>query len=166
MFVVDGTPRSPAYVAAQIHQVWVVDAAKSYVESLFDGKTRFLPPSMRDLFTSNIRPYCEATVLRILLTEQQNNPRFDGLVAEFEKLIFLSCPTFDRMTKLEAVKSTMIDLDRLMFEKKELSWAQSWFAGLGHEETNPATLALLVQLLAIDTKSLRELTREIGSSAA
>jgi hypothetical protein len=140
MFVVDGTPRSPAYVAAQIYQLWVVDAAKSYVESFFHGETRFLPLNVRDRFASKIRLYCEASVLRVLLTEQQNNPRFEGLVAEFEKLIFPSAPTFDGTTKLEAMKSIMRDLDRLIFEeRKEFSWAQSWFAGIGHKETNPAT---------------------------
>lgn len=159
----DGTPRSPAYVAAQIYQVWVVHAANDYVERFFYGETQFLPPNLRDPFASKIRLYCEASVLRVLLTEQQNDLRFEGLVAEFEKLIFPSDPTFDGMTKLEAVKSIMRDLEQLISENKKLSWARSWFAGIGREETNPATLALLVHLLGIEIKSLRDLIHEINS---
>jgi hypothetical protein len=120
---------------------------------------------VQEPFAFKIRLYCEASALRVLLTEKQNNPRFEGLVAEFEKFIFPSVPTFDRIAKLEAVKLAMKNLNQLIFDKEEFSWARTWFTGIGREETNPATLALLVQLLAKDTKLLRELIREIGPPA-
>jgi hypothetical protein len=160
MLVLNGTPRPASYVAAQIYQVWVVDAAKALVESFFD-KTRFLPASLRDRFASKIRLYCEASVLRVLLAEQQNNPRFESLVVEFEKLIFPPTPTSEGMTKLEDTKQAMLNLDRLVSEKKEFSWARNWFVGIGHDETNPGVLMMFVQLLALDTKSLRELMYDI-----
>jgi hypothetical protein len=84
-----------------------------------------------------------------------------GLVVEFEKLIFPPTATSEGMTKLEAIKSAMKNLDRLIFEKKKLSWARSWFAGIGHGETNPETLRMFLELLAVDTKHLRELMRRI-----
>jgi hypothetical protein len=160
-FYVDGTPRSASYVAAQIHHLWVEDTAKDFVERFFDGKTRFLPANLRELFAHRILLYCEASVLRVLLAEKQSNPKFRSLVAEFEKLIFPPTPTSEGMTKLEAIKSAMKNLDRLIFEKKRLSWARSWFAGIGHNETNPATLLMFIELLAVDTKHLRELMRRI-----
>jgi hypothetical protein len=164
MFVVNGTPRPAAYVAAQIYKVWVQDSAKKFVEVFLDGKTRFIPANLRGPFVLKTHLYCEASVLRVLLTEMQSNPKFETLVVEFERLIFPLTQTSEGMEKLEAIKSAMKNLDRLIFEKKELSWARSWFADIGHDETNPATLHLLVQLLALDTKSLRGLIRDIRPS--
>src|SRR5262249_18255910 len=157
-------PKSATYWAAQIYQFSVVDEAKRFVASFFDGKTRFLPPSVREPFASKIPLYSEASALRVLPTEQQNNARLEGLVAEFEKLILPPSPTVEGMTKLEAVKSAMSDLNRLFSEKKELSWARAWFTGIGHNETNPETLMVFVQLLGTNTKGLRQLTADIQSS--
>jgi hypothetical protein len=107
--------------------------------------------------------YCEAGVLRVLLTQNEQDSNYNDLVQEFEKLIFPHGPTSEGMTKLKAVKSAMIDLDRLIVEKNgELSWALNWFAGIGHDETNPATLVMLVRLIALNTESLRDCIREIG----
>jgi hypothetical protein len=44
MFLVDGTPRPPAYIAAQIHHLWVEDAAKK-TSRVFSIKQR--PSSLR-----------------------------------------------------------------------------------------------------------------------
>ena len=73
-------------------------------------------------------------------------------------------PTVEGMTKLEAIESAMSDLNRLFSEKKEFSWARAWFTGIGHNETNPETLMVLVQLLGTNTKALRQLTADIQSS--
>lgn len=66
------------------------------------------------------------------------------------------------MTKLEAVKSAMKDIDELISEKRELFWARNWFSGIGHDEINPTTLVMFVRLVGLNTKSLRELIRGIG----
>jgi hypothetical protein len=95
------------------------------------------------------------------LTEKQSDVRYLGLVREFEKLIFPSSPASEGMAKLEAVKSAMKNIDELISEKKELTWARSWFSGIGHDETNPATLIMFVRLVGLNTRSLRELILEI-----
>src|SRR5262249_527688 len=162
MFVVDGIPRPAAYVATLIYQIWVEDTANYFVDRLFDRQTQFLPPNVQRPFENKIRLYCESSVLRILLMKQQVNPRFENLVKEFERLIFPPTPTPEGMTKPEAVKSAMLALHRLPSERKELSWARTWLADIGHNETNPATLALLVTLMTMDMGALRELLDEIS----
>jgi hypothetical protein len=157
-FYVGGVPRPASYVAAQIHHVWVESSAKELVEA---WKTR-LPADLRGPFADKVRLYCEASVLRVLLSEKQSNPKFEGLVVEFEKLIFPPAPTSEGMTKLEVIKEAMMNLHRLIFEKEKFSWARSWFAGVGHDETNPETLRMFLELLAVDLKLLRELIRDIG----
>ena len=164
MLVLNGTPRPAAYVASQIYNIWVKDSAKQFVKTFFDGETPRIPANLRGPFALRTHLCCEASVLRVLLTEKQNNPRFESLVVQFEKLVFPLNPTSEGMTKLEAIKSAMLNLDRLFSEKKEFSWARSWFRGIGHDETNSATLMLLVQLLASDIKLLRILMCDIRPS--
>jgi hypothetical protein len=160
-FVVNGAAKSAAYIAAQIYQLWVEDAAKHFVEEFFE---RFIAlDSKREPFTFKIRLYCEASVLRILLAEAQTgDQRYAGLVQEFEKLIFPPVRGSEAWNKLEAIKSAMSNLDRLFSDGKHFSWTRSWLAGIGYDETNPETLTLFVQLLGADIKSLRELLGEIG----
>jgi hypothetical protein len=76
---VDGTPRPASYVAAQIHHVWVESSAKELVEIFFEKKPRDLrlPTNLRGPFAHKVRLYCEASVLRGLLTEKQSNPKFE-----------------------------------------------------------------------------------------
>jgi hypothetical protein len=164
MFDVGGTPRPADYVAAFVYHLWVDDATTGLVNAFFNRGTTFIPVNKRDAFATKIKLYCEADVLRVLLTEKQTNPRYLDLNKEFEKLIFPFTRTAEGTTKLEAIKSAMINIDKLIFEEnKELSWARSWFETIGHNETNPATLFLLVELMGSNTRSLRQLIREIGS---
>src|SRR5262245_18049871 len=101
MFNVRGTPRSAAYVAKQLHMLFVEDSAKNY----FRPKDIHLPESPR--FYSKIYLYCEAAVLRVLLSEEQRNKDYKELVIEFEKLVFPRDPTHSGMVKLEAIKDAM-----------------------------------------------------------
>jgi hypothetical protein len=162
VFLVAGTPRPASYVAAQAYQFAVEDAAKSFIESFFGDGRRLIAADGQDRFVIKIRLYCEAAALRVLLTEKQNNDRYSDLVEEFEKWIFPRTGTAEGIAKLAAIKSAMKDIDRLIFDTKQLSWARNWFAGIGCDETNPVTLALLVHLMGLDTKSFRELIHEIG----
>ncbi len=117
MFVVDGTPRPAAYVAAQIYQVWIEDATSSLIKTFFTERP-YIPPNKRDQVALKTRLYCEAAALRVLLTEKQNDVRYSGWVREFEKLIFTSSPISEGTAKLEAVKSAMKNIDELISEKK------------------------------------------------
>jgi len=130
MFNVRGTLRSAAYVAQQLHMLFVVDGAKNY----FKPSDIHLPKDKSDLFYSKIYLYCEAAVLRVLLTEEHQNRNYKELVKEFEKLIFPP-PLHGGMTKLEAIKAAMKSHDQLFADKKEFSWARSWLKGIGHDET-------------------------------
>jgi hypothetical protein len=136
----------------------VIDAATEF----FAAKDLHLPEDRKAAFQGKIFLYCQAAVLRVLLIERQKNDGYEELLREFEKLIFPPKPTADGMTKLEAVKSAMKELDELFSEKKELSWCMKWFRGIGHEETNPAILALFAQLIGLNTRSIRQLVNEIG----
>ena len=158
------TVSSASRLAAQLYQFGVDDALKGFIDGFFHEKRRFIPANRQTMSALKLRIYCEADVLRVLLTEAENDPRYLELVRAFEKLIFSPAQTPETMAKLEAVKSAMVNIDRLIFEGKQFSWARSWFAGIGQNETNPATLSLLVELMALNTKSLRELVRKIGTT--
>jgi hypothetical protein len=158
MFNVGGTPRSASHVAQQLYMNFVVDAARDF----FKPSDIRLPEERWPLFHSRIFLYCEAAVLRVLLTEEQRNKAYKELVKEFEKFVFREDPSEGGMIKLEAIKAAMKAHDQLFTEKKEFSWARSWLKGIGHDETNPATLVLFVQLIGLNTRTVRELVHEIG----
>jgi hypothetical protein len=158
MFNVGGVPQSASYVARQIYLVSVEDAPK---ETLKHFRSR-IPDDKHDLFLWKLYLYCEAAALRILLTENEKDPRYDELVREFEKLVFPCGASQEGASKLEAIKFAMKELDRLFSEKKELSWSRRWFNEIGHDETNPAALSMFALFIMEDTTSLRELIHEIG----
>jgi hypothetical protein len=157
MFNIGGTPRSAAYVAQQLHMTFVVDTAKNF----FKPSDIHLPESKVALFHSKIYLYCEAAVLRVLLTEEQQNESYRELVTEFEKLI-LPPPSQGGMTKLEAIKAAMKSHDQLFTEKKEFTWTRNWLKGIGHEETNPEALATFAQLIGLNTRTVRKFIHDIG----
>jgi hypothetical protein len=158
MFYINGVARSASYVARQIHLIWVEDAAKEF----FKPEDLDLPEDKRNSFVSKIYLFCEAAALRVLLTERQNDQRYEKLLREFERLIFPLQPTPEAMDKLETIKFAMKELDRLFTEKKELAWCRQWLQGIGRDETNPETLFEFAQLIGINTSSLRQLVRDIG----
>ncbi len=163
MFIVDNTPRSEAYVATHIYHIWVEESSIQFVRGFFDRKMEFVPSSYRESFARKIRLYCEASTLRILLRKEQADATYENQVREFEKLIFPPSPTPGAMAKLDAVKAAMKELDQLLSKRKTLFWARAWFLSIGHDETNPATLSLRSEMLAVDIKSLYELLSEIAS---
>ena len=154
MFNVGDTERSASYVARQIHASWVDNAAKA----IFDRKSLHLPEDKKHIFYLKIYLYCEASVLRVLLTERHDDDRYEELLREFDKLIF---PTGRTVEKLEALKLAVKDLDALFTEKKELSWCRNWFQSIGYDETNPEGLFVFGQIIGLNTSSLREMLHEI-----
>lgn len=159
MFNVDGIPRDSTYVARQIYLVWVEQAAKEF----FNPNDLHLPKDRKHPFFLKIYLYCEAAALRVLITERQGDDRYEELLKEFQRLVVPSKPTAEGLAKLEALKLAANELNALFTEKnKELSWSRNWFQGIGHNETNPATLAAFAALIGINTRSLREMIHEIG----
>jgi hypothetical protein len=138
MFHVDGVARPASYIAQQLYLVFVRDHAKG----LFDPTRLHIPEDKRELFFRKISFYCEAAVLRVLLTERATDGRYEELVQEWEKLIFLSQPSDQVAEKVEAIKAVMIELGELFTEEKPFSWCRRWWEDVGHDETNPALLAL------------------------
>lgn len=157
-FLVGGVSRPAAYVADQIHLVWVEDATKDFFRPTDVG----VPRSLQEKFSAKAYLYCEAAALRVLLTLSESNTDYQELVHEFENLIFPPASTSDTITKVEAVKSAMSSLQQFFDEKKELSWCQHWLQGIGHNEDNPGRLMKLAYLFGRNTQSLRELLKEIG----
>jgi hypothetical protein len=161
-FNVDGVTTSASDVARQIHVVWVRDAANEF----FNPKDLHLPEDKTNRFFQKIYLHCEAAVLRVLLTETQNNVRYEELLREFESLIFPPKQTAEGVAKLETLKSAMKEINALFTERKELSWCRNWFQSIGHDETNPATLYTFARLIGLNTNSLRKMLSEIGPPEA
>jgi hypothetical protein len=156
MYVLKGRSLSADYVAEQIYDIWVKDS----VRDLWKFFVKFVPQattSQKDRFATKAKVYCEASTLRILLMRAEKEKCYTELVQAFGKLIFPLAPNSEGLIKLETIKSAMLDLDQ---EKKEFSWARSWFAEIGHDETNPATLITLIQLLT-HTAELHKLLSDL-----
>ena len=144
MFIIEGVTRSPSYVAEQVHLHWVQGDSKDF----FKLEDLHLPENKSDLFFSRIHLLCEAASLRVLLTEAEDDKRFQGVVHEFEHLILPPVPSPEGVTKLEELKATMEKLQELFTEEnKELVWCRHWFEGIDHYETNPRSSCYLRGLL-------------------
>ena len=42
----------------------------------------------------------------------------------------------------------------------QLTWAHDWFLELGHDEANPDTLMMFIQMFSVGTRGLRKLLNE------
>lgn len=73
MFNVGGVTRPASYVAKQIHLVWVEQATKEF----FNPNDLHLPKDKEHSFGLKIYLYCEAAALRVLITERQNDDRYE-----------------------------------------------------------------------------------------
>ncbi len=162
MFNIGGQPRPASYVAGQIHIVWVRDASTEF----FNPNELHIPAKYHRCFAEKIFLYCEASALRVLLTEKQRDTWYEELVREFENLLFGVVPTAEAAAKLSEIKSAMGDLDKLIHGEARLSWCRQWLKTIGHDETNPGALGTLAQLLALNTNSLRDAIRDIGPPSA
>ena len=160
IYVIAEEARSASYVAQQFHIVWVKDASAEF----FNPRQLHIPATYHSAFAKRIYLYCEASALRVLLTENLRDSRYEELLQEFEKLLFGPEPTTKALAKLHLIKSAMGNLERLINEGADhsLSWCREWFQNIGYDETNPAVLVTFAQLLALNTKSLRDAISDIG----
>jgi len=77
----------------------------------------------------------------VLMSEERKKAGFAAVRESFERLVFQQPKK--KAAILAEVKATMYDINRLLEEKKAMSWSRTWLDAVGVEETNPATLALL-----------------------
>jgi len=129
----------PEEIAQSLWQILVKETADK-----FDPGKFLLPQSIALQLRSKARIYLEAAVLHALLQQTEKEPSYESVLRAYEQLIFPAQPDYDGMKTLQACKSAMQDLVVLVRPEgsKPLSWSMAWLSGIGHEETNPATLTL------------------------
>jgi hypothetical protein len=134
---------------------------------IFDGIWKFIeaeiPTDRRPQFEANflekIRLYSEAAALRVLITTKNNDKRYEPVLWEFEEYLFPKEPTDEGQKKLDALTSAMGDIQTLSINP-QLTWARDWFLELGHDEANPDTLMMFIQMFSVGTRGLRKLLNE------
>lgn len=110
-------------------------------------------------FLAKLHLYCEASALRILLTANKPENRYEQLLEEFEKIIFPYPPNSEGIKKLAAIRAAMIDLQRMIDTPhyRHFSWARDWLLEIGCDETNPEALYLFGALFAPTIKNISQI---------
>ncbi len=106
-----------------------------------------ITPDLKAQYLSKARLYHEALVLMLLLERQSQDAAWTRVLEGFEKNVLPSSPDDEGMTKLEALRGAMRRISDLVGpagKDQEFSWASSWFASMGHTESNPASLLAFV----------------------
>ena len=146
---------SPDMIAASLHQM-----AEKYDPQVAPTTLR-LPEAVHVGFREKVFLYREANVLLALV--DRVNPSSDGrdslfepVFWEYERIIFressdhfggLSDHPILRAARRQSVTAALRDLNFRMHPptvnryESAREWSRNWFAGIGHNEINPATLA-------------------------
>ena len=131
---------SPIMIAELLHQIMVEEDNPQGTPEYFH-----LPEPVHAAFREKVFLYREANVLLALLIRSKQDPLFEQPLQEYERILFPLPPeTPAGAQRLQAVKAAMKDLHAVVDSKdsQKLTWGRSWFAAIGHDETNPATLVL------------------------
>ena len=145
---------SPDMIAASLHQM-----AEKYDPQVAPTTLR-LPEAVHAGFREKVFLYREANVLLALV--DRVNPSSDGrdslfepVFWEYERIIFressdhfgeLSDHPILRAARRESVAAALQDLNFRMHPPRvnkwdfAVDWSRNWFAGIGHNELNPARL--------------------------
>ena len=145
---------SPDMIAASLHQM-----AEKYDPQVAPTTLR-LPEAVHGRFREKVFLYREANVLLALV--DRVNPSSDGrdslfepVFWEYERIIFressdhfgeLSDHPILRAARRESVAAALQDLNFRMHPPRvnkwdfAVDWSRNWFAGIGHNELNPARL--------------------------
>jgi hypothetical protein len=111
-------------------------------------------------FLNKMQLYSEAAALRVFITAKNSDKRYEQLLHEFEKIIFThGATTTEGVEKLKSMKAAMADIQNQV-DNTQLTWARNWFMSIGHDETNPATLMMFIQLFAVNTNQIRQFLQE------
>jgi len=113
-------------------------------------------------FLAKMHLYCEASALRILLTANEPEKRYEQLLQEFEKIIFPDPPNSEGIKKLIAIKAAMSELQKMIDAPryKQFSWARNWLLEIGCDETSSESLFLFGALFAPTMNSIRRMVEK------
>jgi len=145
---------SPVMIAASLHQMAEKDDPQVAPEALH------LPEAVHADFREKLFLYREANVLLALMdrvspSSDVRDPLFEPVFGEYERIIFrelsdhfgeLSDHPILRAARRQSVMAVLQDLKvRIhppMGNKFDIArdWSRNWFAGIGHDEMNPARL--------------------------
>jgi|NGEPerStandDraft_6_1074524.scaffolds.fasta_scaffold173562_2 hypothetical protein len=131
---------SPIMIAELMHQIMVEEDNPQAAPKFFH-----LPEVVHPRFREKVFLYREANILLALLTRAKEDKLFEQPLQEYERILFPQSPdTPAGAARLQAVKGAMQDLRALVDpdDSRKLTWGRKWFADIGHDETNPATLML------------------------
>jgi hypothetical protein len=153
---------SPEWFGELLYKNVVENAVASY--DLKKGKLK-IPKHIKPLFFLKLRVYYEASVLRVLLFEPEENKM---LLHEFEKKLFGTAWTLAAAGKLFALKAAMQSLDELFLEDtcKAPTWVRKWLQDIGYDETNAAVLVLFGALMGLHTKTIRNVISDLRTILA
>jgi hypothetical protein len=134
---------SPILLADLAHQIQVEEDNPQAAPERYH-----LPETVHERFRQKVFLYREVNVLLALLIWAKQDPGFEQPLHEYERILFPQSPeTPAAAARLQAVRAAIGDLEDLaeLGRKGEglLAWARKWFADIGHDETNPITLAQL-----------------------
>ena len=145
---------SPVVIAASVHQM--ADKEDPQVAP----KSLNLPEAVHARFREKLFLYREANILLALVdrvdpSRNDRDPMFEPVFWEYGRIIFWELPRIfrelsnpDRAVRRQSVAAALQDLNARRHPPMgnrydfALSWSRNWFAGIGHNEMNPATLAL------------------------
>ena len=106
-----------------------------------------LPEAVHNAFRAKVLLYREALILFALVGKSHADPLFVPALREYEHILFQAGPEEAvRSGRFQAVRDAMKDITDLLTPRDDpyLSWARRWFAGIGHDETNPITLGVFL----------------------
>jgi hypothetical protein len=138
---------SPILLADLLYQSWVEEDNPQAAPQAAP-EPYHLPEAVHERFRQKVFLYRQANVLLALWIWAKQDPLFEQPLHEYERILFPQSPrTADAAARLQAVRDAGGDLEDLveLARKGEglLAWARKWFADIGHDETNPITLAQL-----------------------
>jgi hypothetical protein len=151
--------RAPADILARTLFDEFVEKQIPETRELLSGDAKTHP-----MLDSQIKLYQFASVLLAVLDAERRNKAFTPVRESLERCFFP--PSFaEGATVLDELRHAMSDLASLIQpdgEPRPESWARSWLARVGIDESNPATLLLFAirwpdHYVAV-AKSLREFT--------
>jgi hypothetical protein len=132
----------PIPLAEMLHQILAEEDTPHSVPEPYH-----LPESVHQNFRERVLLYRETMILMALVEQSHADPIFLPTLREYEHLLFQDGPEEAmRSGRLQAIKEAMIELADLLKPRDDpyLSWTRRWLAGIGHDETNPITLAVFL----------------------
>jgi hypothetical protein len=144
---------SPIEIAETLHSMIMADKD----DLLPTPETFHLPDAVHARFREKVFLYHEANTLLALVNRVKplrdgtsGDSLFEPVLREYERIIFRESPeTPAGAARLQSVMAALQDLSARMNPPDDsrkysfaFNWVRNWFADIGHDETNPATLTL------------------------